>query len=88
MNGQQKGEENVKNLERYLETLRRSGKRLPTYRGDLNKSTVAEILGFDRGVWRDNAKALAILEKAAADPELGIEHAEPNKPAEKEAHDR
>lgn len=62
--GQQVAEENVQKLLDYLEDLEARGEPLPRRAGELNRSEIARICGFDRNVLRTNPRCKALLEDA------------------------
>ena len=61
-NGQQVAEEHVQAL---VEVLSGFGDApLPRYHGELNRSTIAEMAGFDRKVFQTNPRCAHLLEEA------------------------
>jgi hypothetical protein len=69
--GQQKGRENVEKVRAYVNIKRQRSEPLPGNRdGQPNLSAIAFECEFDRGVFRDNPEARAVIEDAAK--ELGI----------------
>ncbi len=71
MRGVPKGEDNVRRLQAYLESLAQAGRGLPQRDGRPNLSIIASACGFDRGVFYANQAAKLILDEAVAG--LGLE---------------
>jgi hypothetical protein len=68
--GREIGERHVQLLVTYLEQLKARNELLPMYRGKPNKLAIANHLGFNYKVWRDNPNALDVLNEAAKDETL------------------
>ncbi len=64
MRGVQKGEENVRRLSIYLDELAAEKRGLPARDGRPNLSVIAEVCGFDRGVFYSNQAAKMLLDDA------------------------
>ena len=62
MRGIQKGEENVRRLSAYLDSLVAEQRGLPARDGRPNLSVIAEACGFDRGVFYTNQTAKILLD--------------------------
>jgi hypothetical protein len=59
------GLENARKLEEYL-ALHEPAGTLPTHNGRINKSAVAEALGFGRSVWAQNPQCRTLIQEAEA----------------------
>lgn len=71
-NGKQLAEENIDALVALLARYRESGTPLPRYNGELNRTKVAAECGFERQVFRTNARCAALI--TAADEEDREQH--------------
>lgn len=71
--GSEIGAENVERLQRYLESLRQEGRKLPERGGKANFSAIALACGFDRQVLYKNPAAKRLLDDALQ--QLGLAEA-------------